>query len=295
MKRFLQIASLVAILGFGVANAEQSGGFLGAEVGYGSISVPFDYRQTTTNNAANATIAGNFSGGGVAFGFIGGYKQFFNPYFGLRYYGNINVMMGKVSPKVTQSAGNIILDAGDNRSVTLVNYGINVDMLANFIVRENNQVADFGAFLGLGLGGNNWSGQAVNDIDDYVTKRERFLPQEVQGLGWKTTRNFFDFSLNVGLRTNIAVNHGLELAFRMPLIKNVFLNKEKSIANVANVTFKVNTKIPSYNITLRYTYSFDTAKKIARKTIKRRVKEPKAELDSTESSTEPQSQEQNQN
>lgn len=277
MKRFLQIALLIVSFG-SVANAEQSGGFLGLEVGYGSLVVPFDYEQKA-NNAVNAKIAGNFSGDGVAFGFIGGYKQFFNPYFGLRYHANVNVVMAKVSPKVTQSVGNIFLDAGDNRSTTLVNYGANVDMLVNFIVREKNKVADFGAFLGLSLGGNNWSGQAVNDIDDYITKREQFL--NGQSLGWKTTRNFFDFSLNVGLRTNIKVNHGLELAVRVPLIKNTFLNKQKTLNNTINATFKVNTKNQT-NITLRYVYSFGKATTIVRKIIKRKVKKPQSESIGTE-------------
>lgn len=279
MKRFSQIAFLVAILGFGnVANAEQSGGFLGLEVGYGSIVVPFDY-ELKNNNAVNQKIAGNFNGDGVAFGFIGGYKQFFNPYFGLRYHANINVVMAKVSPKVTENVGNIILDAGDNRSATLVNYGANVDMLVNFIVREKNKVADFGAFLGLSLGGSNWSGQAINDIDDYIIKREQFL--QGNSLGWKTARNFFDFSLNVGLRTNIKVNHGLELAVRVPLVKNEFLNKQKTF-NGTNVTFKVHTKNQT-NITLRYVYSFGKATKIVRKIIKRKVKKPQSESSGIES------------
>lgn len=262
MKKFLQVAFLVAFLG-NITNAEQSGGFLGLEVGYGSLVVPFDYKLTANNMTYE--MAGNFKGDGAAFGFLGGYKQFFNSYFGLRYFANINVITAKVSPKVTKDVGNyLVLDKGDNRSATVVNYGLNVDMLVNFIAREKNKVADFGAFLGFGLGGASWSGQAVNDIDYYISRREEVLAQlgQNQKTGWKATRNFFDFSLNVGLRTNIMVNHGAELAFRVPLVKNAFLNKQD---------FKVNTKNQT-SITLRYTYSFGTAKKIIRKVIKRKVK-----------------------
>ncbi len=275
MMKFLRIALLIVSLD-SIANAEQSGGFLGLEIGYGTLSVPFNYELATTqNNNTTVTqkISGNFNGGGVAFGFVGGYKQFITPYFGLRYYANINVLMAKVSPKVSDTAGNIILDRGNNRSATLVNYGFDFDVLVNFIVREKNRVADFGMFAGLGLGGNNWSGQAIDDIDYYIKAREQLLPQGMQ-LGWKTARNFFDFSFNVGFRTNIEVNHGLELALRMPLAENAFLNK-KTESNTNNVIFKINTKTPSYNVTLRYTYSFGKAKKLVRKVIKkRRVKKP---------------------
>lgn len=265
MARFLQNIAIVALLCFNNANAEQSGGFLGLEAGYGTLNVPFDYSITTQK------FSGNFSGGGVAFGFVGGYKQFFNPYFGLRYYANINVLMARLNSKVTQNQANLILDAGDNRSATLINYGADIDMLINFIVRERNRIADFGMFVGLGIGGNNWSGAAIDDIDNYVTKREQDLKAMLngEGLGWKASRNFFDLSLNVGLRTNIATNHGLEFAFRMPLLNDEFLKKEKSINNMGAVKLDVHRKT-LYNIALRYTYSFGSAKKVVRKIKKQK-------------------------
>ncbi len=267
MTKFLRIALLVFSLS-SVANAEQSGGFLGLEAGYATINVPFDFHLKNTQNVIQTQLSGNFNGGGVAFGFTGGYKQFFSPYFGLRYYGNINIVVGKVSPKITKRSGQTLtLDAGDNRSVMLVNYALNMDVLINFIAREKNRVADFGMFAGIGLGGNNWSGQAINDIDYYINEREKDYQQP---LGWKTARNFFDFSLNVGLRTNILVNHGLELALRMSVNENAFVNKEKQGNNNPTLIFKVNTKAPSYNIALRYTYSFGKAKKVVRKVIKKR-------------------------
>ena len=273
MTRFLRIA-IMAFLGFGVANAEQNGWFLGPDIGYGTISVPFDYSAKANGGNVVEALAGNYSGGGAAFGFMGGYKQFFNPYFGLRYYANINVIMAKMNSKISNQVNGLTLDYGDNRSAMLINYGANVDMLVNFIAREKNKVADFGAFLGVSLGGNSWSGQAINDIDGYIAKREAELRQQYQvdGLGWKTTRNFFDFSLNVGLRTNILVNHGVELSFRVPIVTNTFLNKQKT-TNIANASFKVYTKNLSH-ITLRYTYSFGKPKKVVRKVLKKRKRAP---------------------
>ena len=263
MKKYLQVAVIMAILGLcAPINAEQSGGFLGAGLGYGNLEVPFDYSVS----AMNQKISGEFSGGGVAFGFIGGYKQFFHPYFGLRYYANVNFLIAKVSQKNVQQTGGIILDAGDNRSTTLINYGLNIDMLINFIVSESswNRVADFGAFVGVGVGGNSWSGESIQDIDDYVVKRERALNQN---LGWKTTRNFFDASLNVGLRTNILTHHGIELAFRVPLYKNAFLDKQKEIGT-ATATFNVHTRTPRYAISLRYVYAFEPPKSAVREVKK---------------------------
>lgn len=262
MKRLLIVA--VASLGFcNVALAEQSAGFIGVEVGYGEIVVPFDYALST----GTEKIAGDFSGGGVYFGFVGGYKQFFNPYFGLRYYANVNVFISKLKQKITAQT-DIIMDEGDNHTARLVNYGVNIDMLVNFIASERNGIADFGAFIGLGIGGNNWSGKAIDIIDEYVKKREAALSQN---LGWKSKRNFLDVGLNVGLRTNIALNHGLELAFRVPLLKNTFLDEQKSIGG-NSATLKVATKTPSYNVTLRYMYSFG-AKQTPRKAIKKRTKQ----------------------
>lgn len=291
MKRSLQIASLIAILGFGgVANAEQSGGFLGLEVGYGMINVPLNYSyQGFNGNVLNpdfglvtSELLVDLNGGGVDFGFVGGYKQFFNRYFGLRYYANVNVIMAKVKPKVTKDdSGTGLYNGTESRSAMIINYSANIDMLINFIVRERNRIADFGMFLGIGLGGNNYSGKAINEIDDYMHNvMGRFIDE---AKGWKAKRNFFDFSLNVGLRTNIAVNHGLELALRMPLVKNTLID-ETGYFNYGAVevpyTLKINTKTPSYNITLRYVYSFGTAKKVIRKVIKkRRVKKPTQQTD----------------
>lgn len=275
MAKFLQIAVIVAT--FGVSNAtfaEQSGGFLGLEVGYGAINTPFENSTTTNIAIFNDITAGEMNGGGVDIGIVGGYKQFFNPYFGLRYYGNVNFILAKLKPKLTRSATGAMYGGTGSRSTMLINYALNIDMLVNFIVREKNRIADFGAFLGVGLGGNHWSGKGVNEIDEFIDIYNNGVFNTDFS---KTKRNFFDLSLNVGLRTNIAYNHGLELALKMSLLKNVLVDGIQRPANHTTIHINFHTKVPSYNITLRYTYSFGTPKKVVRKVIKKRVKQQSVE------------------
>ena len=244
MMKFLRIVAMMAIVGFGSVNAEQNGWFVGGDLGYGDFNLPFEY---------NDAVKGTYSGGGATFAFVGGYKQFFTPYFGLRYYGNFNLTAGAVSAKGDKNT--LGLSLKKNRSAVLVNYSANVDMLANFIVREKNQIADFGAFLGLGLGGNGWGGQVIDEFDKYIA-----VVNTGRSSGFEATRNFFDISLNVGFRTTIYTNHGAELSFRVPILADTFYNKNG---------FKIETK-NSFNMTLRYTYTFGKPRKVIKKVVKKR-------------------------
>lgn len=285
MTKYLQIAAVMAFLGLcNPIFAEKSGGFLGLEVGYGTTNIAIEQVNSWTWATNPQEFKANLNGGGVDFGFVGGYKQFFNSYFGLRYYANVNVIMAKLKPKVEN--GQTMFNGDGTRSATLINYALNIDMLINFIARESswNRVADFGAFVGVGLGGNNWSGKGLNEIDDFMDTIYRGDANYTTMRGIrlkKTQRNFFDLSLNVGLRTNIAYNHGLELAFRMPLLKNTFINDKGSNAN-ATSSLNIYSKTSNYNVTFRYIYSFGSPKKVVRKVIKKRVKSTQGTNQTTE-------------
>ena len=64
--------------------------------------------------------------------------------------------------------------------------------------------------------------------------------------GVKFSDTSVDVTLNVGLRTNIATNHGLEVAVRVPFLP-------------ATVAKEGNTKYTfgqTYNVLARYTFSF---------------------------------------
>lgn len=241
MTKFLRIAIVI----LGLCNpvfAERSAGFLGLEAGYRVMGIPI-----ISNTQGIGALEVDANGGGAAFGFVGGYKQFANPYFGLRYYANVNVIIAGFKPKIKRdTAGTGLYNGMFIRDATIINYALNIDMLVNFITRESrwNRVADFGAFVGLGFGGNSWFSKSFDEMKDWANNIYQ-KPLPIQ-------RNFFDLSLNVGLRTNIAYNHGLELALRMPMLKNTFVKNQDKI--------NIYAKAPNYNITLRYTYSFDFPK-----------------------------------
>ena len=116
-------------------------------------------------------------------------------------------------------------------SPILVNYGVNVDFLGNFVVTES---VDFGGFVGVGIGGNTWTGKDIEDMKKADSNT-------------KTTS--FDLSLNVGLRTNIATNHGIELAFRVPFLKTQLRSPKDT--NGADIKLGQN-----FRVLARYTFSF---------------------------------------
>lgn len=157
--------------------AEESGVFVGLEAGLGD----FKAERTVTQQGTDTEIA---SGG--RYGLTLGYKRFFTPRIGLRYYANVSF--------------NNFSKQGD--TVRLTNYGANVDFLGNFIATES---VSFGGFIGIGLGGNAWHNRAFPAI---------------KALATTFNKNGFDLALNVGLRTNLFTHHGIEIALRMPLFAN---------------------------------------------------------------------------
>ena len=248
----ITIASVVLALG-NVAFAEQSGVFLGAEVGYGGASVDYkisgsDQNLTTGNIEGGRPYTLKYNGGGVKYGIVAGYKQFFTPYLGLRYYASLSAMHASLS---TTSSG---VDAEwKNVSATMINYGVNVDFLGNFIAQES---LDFGGFVGLGIGGTSWVGKSINDYQKFIDSYQQ---------GWKLNKNSFDVALNVGLRANIAKNHGVEIVARVPFLATKLLDKtyqERFGGGVGGgdtylFTQSQKTSIHHpYSITARYTFSF---------------------------------------
>ena len=167
--------------------------------------------------------------GGINYGFVGGYKQFFTPYLGLRYYVNLDLHHNLKNFTGTNYRPDIIL----------INYGVNVDFLGNFVSTES---VDFGGFVGVGIGANSITGKFIKD--DVKILEEQ---------GFKFTDTGFDIALNVGLRTNIATNHGLELVARVPFLPMKMID-EKATAG-EHGSYKITFK-QDYNIMARYTFSF---------------------------------------
>lgn len=216
--------SLALLLGSAnVALAEESGGFVGIGVGYGDAKIIF------TESEINETYKTNANG--ASYGFVAGYKQFFNEYLGLRYYANVDLTHATFN--------NVnIFETRNKFNTILVNYGVNVDFLGNFVVTE---IADFGGFIGLGIGGNTWSGKDIKDL-----KNE--LVDGGDKVEFKDTS--FDVALNVGLRTNISKYHGLEVAVRVPFLNTRLLNV--SYAG-GSVKYELGQNV---RVLARYTFSF---------------------------------------
>lgn len=211
--RHLSLAACLACsLAFvpNLASAESSAPFVGVELGYG------EGRANTDETYMR----------GIQYGITAGYKQFFMPYVGLRYYANFSVMH---APGGYYKDGNEDTTL-DKKTTSLLNYGVNIDFLANFVAGED---FDFGAFVGVGVGAYTWlkSGYLENATSD-----------------WKLTH--LDVALNVGLRTNIAKNHGIEVVGRVSFLDG---NVYSTTNNGTTYTRKVSHP---YSVTARYTYSF---------------------------------------
>ncbi|RAX55231.1 hypothetical protein CCY99_00595 [Helicobacter sp. 16-1353] len=153
--------------------------------------------------------------GGVAFGVNAGYKYFVNSWFGVRGYANFSYLTGKIS-------------AADFNNATVNNmvYAVNADALFNFY---NNESVSFGAFVGLGVGGTTW---------------------ETKEGGLKDTNSGLYADAKVGLRTNIAKHHGIELVAKIP-----FVGVKKNFDDGSGGSYKVTTK-QNYQVVVGYNYTF---------------------------------------
>lgn len=244
MRKLVSIAVAAVLLSATSAFAEESGVFLGAEIGYGGekheTKTAGIIAQAFANGATSATL--KHDGGGVKYGVVVGYKQFFTQYFGLRYYANVSIMHGNL--KNDDYIGTIWKTRLNGN---LINYGANVDFLANFVA---NETLDFGAFIGLGIGGNTWSSKDLDDFED----REVATVAQAVGQIWKLSKTSFDLSLNVGLRTNIATHHGIELVAKVPFLETKLLDKSVSVnGNSGSVK---STLTHTFSVTARYIFSF---------------------------------------
>lgn len=216
MKKLL-LGAMLAGLCVSVSVTEESGGFVGVQVGYAGTNMEM------TASAAGASISEKISPSGVMYGLVGGYKQFFMPELGVRYY--INVDFANTSKK----------EAGETTRMSLANYAVNVDVLYNFLTDG----VDFGVFAGLGLGANSWYGSGV--------KEAKSIAQEA---GTKATTTSFAMHLNVGLRANIAQYHGVELVVKVPFIKTKVFDVGYGGGNIEL------TAAQTYGVAVRYTFSF---------------------------------------
>ncbi|MGX2973297.1 outer membrane beta-barrel protein [Helicobacter sp. T3_23-1059] len=235
MKKLSKMVTSVAVASV-LANgvfAEESGVFVGLEAG---ASIMNTKSETTDFKDSKYGFGGNY-------GFIVGYKQFFNPHIGLRYYANINYMQADVyasiAPDISQDGIIYNTSRADTINFMLVNYAVNVDFLGNFIAKEN---VDFGGFVGIGLGGNTYL------LDQNIVSKTSETQRKI--IAGQVAITTFNAALNIGLRSNIFKNHGIELVAKVPFIGQKFVDTTRADGAPLKMTRTY------YSVALRYTYSF---------------------------------------
>lgn len=169
-------------------------------------------------------------GGGVVYGAVLGYKQFFNPYVGLRYYVNADATHAKTTYQGQTS-----------REIIFINYFANVDLLVNFIGGKDG---DLGLFVGLGLGGNTITGKGGKDAMDAL-----------KALDLKPDSTSVGGVFNIGLRTSITKTHGLEFIAKVPVVPLILTDMTRKYPDGSTTETKVSVG-PTYQLLVRYVVSF---------------------------------------
>lgn len=226
--KFAVSVALAGILGASSALAETDGAFVGLQAGYGGLKLKME-SESNAGGVVEKDPSESISAGGFRYGFVAGYKQFFTPEFGARYYASFDLG--------TDYKKDITDEYGDKTTIKVNSYNItaNADALYNFI--SSNDL-DLGAFLGLSLG--------------YAHHTVKMEPA-TEGMP-DIKPSGFDLGINFGLRTNIAQNHGIELYSRFGV-----LQQKKELKNTYEggysdtQTYKAQQP---YQVGLRYTFSF---------------------------------------
>ena len=167
--------AVAGILGATAAVAETSAGFVGLQgnTGFGGYTTKVETAAASGTTSGTKTETSSYQ-----FGILAGYKHFFVPKFGLRFYGLLDY--------ANAEEGGV--------TATNLNASINADALFNFI---SGETWDLGGFGGVSLGyGSTETGTSTTSA----------------------TTDGMDFGLNVGLRISFAQHHGLELYSRIGLI-----------------------------------------------------------------------------
>lgn len=245
MKNFILRFVFIGILGASSLLAEESGWFAGAQFSSGSVELEYEYCNQASNTKECTADPQEQPFEGYQWGLLGGYKQFFTPKFGLRYYASFNV--GKnysyEGTRYKDAERNEIRNTFTNK-LDEYTFHLHIDALYNFITSERS---DFGVFAGVGLGYAFYKytmGDSLMGMDAYID-----------------TARDFDISIFLGLRVNLAKRHGIELYSRFTSL----LTQEETFAAVGQVndspirydlTGIVISNAPKTTIGVRYIFSF---------------------------------------
>lgn len=207
----------------GLLNAtEISGAFVGFEVGNGTaMRKSLDNESVTIQS--DATV--------LDYRLNAGYKHFFNEWLGVRAGLGFGYAAAINGDKMTSNTNGAT--AENQTTSDFFTYGLNADVLASFY---SDEVASFGAFVGVGLGGMSYK-YTYKVIEAGKTTSTESI-----------SANGFYADARVGLRLQ-AANHGVDLGARIPFTQS------KGSKNVngteANITAKQN-----FVVSLGYSYTF---------------------------------------
>ena len=269
----------MGILGASSMLAEESGWFAGAHFGMDGVQTDYRYYLNYGSTDTNMGQAGDYyddpqnqSFDGYKFGFLGGYKQFFTPKFGLRYYSYIDFGMYEyegTAYTLDASAGSEPTPrAHFTNKLNKYAFGINVDALYNFI---SNETWDFGVFGGLNFGYVIYKYKMRDGTNDALGLGEYMLGEKMgEGSGYSQIDivRDFDIGINFGLRANVAKRHGIELVASFGLLEQketfiprVFFTNTSSQGNTSTThtpSFEPVTLTSKQNMSLalRYIFSF---------------------------------------
>lgn len=217
MKKLIVSGALALAFSTSAVVAEESGAFVGVDLGMSNAVMTQDAGANVGSNKA-ASI-GNFR-----YGLLGGYKWFFTESFGLRAYLQVN------------NGANQIPEGVDTHSIiNTLNVMANVDALYNLY---STQESSIGLFAGLSFGYAIHSGKVVDDL---------------KKIGLKDPSGF-DMGINFGLRTIIAKHHGIEFFNRFGII-GASATSTLGAGTPLATDVKMTTLQP-YAFGVRYTYNF---------------------------------------
>ena len=269
MKKLVYMVIVALLFNASVALAEESGVFWGLGIGYGNVKSSanrygvYEYKKQVVYDT---TIKHNSNG--VSYGVVAGYKQFITESVGFRYYANVDL----THANAISIAGtpNSLPDGQFHQFQTkLINYGVNIDFLGNFVSTNS---FDFGMFLGFGIGANTINGKYADSLQQHKDEYIQQTGGSLNLISDKVKTTSLDIALNVGLRANIAKYHGIEVAVRVPFmpIKTLDAGMRYDIAvghytNIAGQRVDIYTEgkaiskatiSQNFRVLARYTFSF---------------------------------------
>ncbi len=256
MKKLNFIKSVIFAGILGVSSpllAEESGWFAGVQFGGGGTEIVYEHCSSANYSREKicSTDPQEQDFEGYQWGLLGGYKQFFTPKFGLRYYGAFNMGQYSYDGIAYNSDDKTDIRTTFTNKLNEYTFHIHTDILYNFITSETS---DFGVFAGVGLG---------YVLYKYTIQDGSSLNVGEQGYSQIDTARDFDIRFVAGLRVNLAKRHGIEAFIQLPMLK-----QKENFAVVAWSGSIVNglkphklvgiilTNTPSSSLGIRYIFSF---------------------------------------